>query len=168
MENVKNSTRASKRGTTIYCPKCNKAGIVYSFNCKRFRCCECKQASLKTEFMIDPDIPEFAKFIRSKLLNHLKANNIGAVIFTKPINSIVEKTRKAIIETDDTTLVNTYSGNYRFSIFKMYQIYTWGNFTKPLYDLYMTKRYETDNINEIRKQKLEKIKINIEKTQSIK
>lgn len=158
MENVKKSTRASRKGTTIFCPHCNTPFIAASFNWLAAKCNHCNQWSTKTEFLIDRNLPHEANKIRKHLLKILTLKNIETIIERTPKNSIIENVKETLIKMLDCLLVQKTNEN--LNMLKM-SIPDQENVKFKAALMLIKQLYEDEeskDINESRKQKLIRIK----------
>jgi hypothetical protein len=157
MENVKKSTRASKRGTAIFCPHCSEVGIVYSFNWSSAQCNRCKKQSAKTQFLMDENIPKLAKIVRKLSSIEVITELIEWLLSRTPKNSIIDQTKESINDTSDYALCLNFQ-----NAFISLEPHNLGNTDRFKVALWIIlhqhyKKAESNDIGELRKQKLLKI-----------
>jgi uncharacterized protein YbaR (Trm112 family) len=109
MKNITKTTRASKKGTLIYCPHCNTAGLVYKFDWKAAMCHNCNKWFNKTEFLIDPDIPMLAKEFRIFLSGIMTSGTIKKFLQRTPKESIIRDAKKTAFAMPDHLLVKIFT-----------------------------------------------------------
>ena len=160
MVNVKKTTRASKNGTAIFCPHCKGVGIVYSFNWSSAQCSHCKKWILKTQYLLDENISGLAKNLRKLVSIDVTHELIERIIRRTPKNSIIDQTKQSINETPDYILYlnfkNAVNSLENFDIVEEDKFA--GAFLIVVQQYY--EQEESNDIGELRKQKLLKIKNN--------
>jgi hypothetical protein len=110
MENVTKTTRASKRGTAIFCPDCNNYIIVDRFNWSMALCKNCNKKFPKTQFLLDPEIPKIARLARRGILTSLTSMAFEQYLNQTPKPFVIEMTKKKLNKLPDYSIYKFVKG----------------------------------------------------------
>jgi hypothetical protein len=158
MEKVTKHTRASKNGTAIICPKCKHVHIVDHFSWDALKCNHCNNIYSKDQFLIDNSLPSLAKNLRRKINFVLKVKNFIIIWEREPKQEIINKVKELLSEMPDYDLVQSVA-NCMKKLRKKFSVdieLIYYSIIKVVDKLYSD--IEANDLPELRKQKLSKIK----------
>lgn len=107
MRKVTNQTRADKRGTAIFCPRCGEAEIITSFKWDKLECGHCKKITKKKHWQYDEFMPVRADALRNLLLYYVKPDIIEAIINKPAVQNIIDSVISSIQQFPDFLLEST-------------------------------------------------------------
>jgi phage FluMu protein Com len=157
VEKVTKYTRASKNGTAIFCPKCKSVFVVYHFSWSGLMCNHCNKMYSKNQFLIDKNLPLLSKLIRRDMNHVLKVKTVKSIIKREPKQELINRTKELINEFVDYYLVERVIDCQRDVRKKSRSVSDTYSFAIVSIAVGTYKKIESNDIHELRKQKLLKI-----------